>query len=74
MEGYRHCLFLRNGKKKLLQYNNNINIPKDFLGKKCLNSWRFIRHSLLEVKMRKFSKMEKSGKSLRLKYFPKTQL
>jgi len=28
-------------------------MPKDFLGEKCLNLWRFIRHSLLEVKMRK---------------------
>jgi len=28
-------------------------MPKDFLGEKCLNLWRFIRHSLLEVKVRK---------------------
>jgi len=40
-------------RKKLLQYNNNISMPKDFLGEKCLNLWRFIRHSLHKVKMRK---------------------
>ena len=53
MEGYRHCRFLRNEKKKLLQYNNNINMRNNFLGEKCLNLWCFIRHSLLEVKIRK---------------------
>jgi len=75
MEGYRHCLFLRNEKKKLLQYNNNINMPKDFIEEICLNLWRFIRHSLLEVKMRK--EVLEDGevwKKSRVEDFSKTQL